>query len=342
MVVDQAQEDGVAAARRQTGVLLIAEEGGDVGELSVVDQLAEVLEVVLVDLGGVDVAALPHPLGELDRPLAVPRPDVGDPHAGLELKGLGDAVGLVRRGAAGGAGGDGQGHEDRRGGGGAGRDGTTRTGASGAYHGVDLRKGLKRCRDWLPQKIRRSTAKDLGGRSGGSVVTTDDQGEGGRLQPLDQGRVLRGLEALLQDVEHRGEIAAQHRRGIEPQPREDLAPVEARRVPGQGLVHPLPQDEPVDLTIQHPPDHVLAHPVAAEGVLLDPEVVAGARRRDLDHQLGSPFDVVVVADRRLAPQGRIDEELYVRLRLVVEVEPHGAVVADQRDRASGLCRGPTR
>src|SRR5262249_23607224 len=61
----------------------------------------------------------------------------------------------------------------------------------------------------------------------------------------------------------------------------------------QGPEPPVAVNEPVDLSIEDPPDDILADPVAAIDVQLLPQVIADAAGRDLRDQFGSPFDVVV-------------------------------------------------
>ena len=79
-------------------------------------------------------------------------------------------------------------------------------------------------------------------------------------------------------------------------------------------------------------------PVAAIDVQLVVQIVGSTAGRDLHDQLRRPFDVVVVADARLAAGFRLDEEGRIRLELVVEVQSDRGVVQVQgagRERGVG-------
>src|SRR5205807_3860470 len=97
--------------------------------------------------------------------------------------------------------------------------------------------------------------------------------------------MLGAGEALLQRLQDARQIAADERRGIEPETGEDLALVKAGLIDEQQLVAALAEDEPINRLIQHPPDDVLAHLISAIGVQLDVQVVAGAAGGDLRKEL---------------------------------------------------------
>src|SRR5262245_2410034 len=83
---------------------------------------------------------------------------------------------------------------------------------------------------------------------------------GRRGQLRDERRVLGACGSLLHHREDAGEVAAHQGGGVEPQPGEHLAAQHPARAGRQPLVAALAQDEPVHLSIQHPPDDVLADP----------------------------------------------------------------------------------
>src|SRR5262245_31856809 len=97
---------------------------------------------------------------------------------------------------------------------------------------------------------------------------------GRRVQTGDKRRVLRAGQPALDDGEHRRQIAPQERCRVEPQTREDLALEESFRVYRHARVLPGAQHEPVKFLLQHTPDDILAHPIAAIDTQLDMQVIA--------------------------------------------------------------------
>jgi hypothetical protein len=75
----------------------------------------------------------------------------------------------------------------------------------------------------------------------------------------------------------------------------------------------------IDFPIQHAPHQVLADPVAAIHGLLGVQVKARAAARHFGDQFRCPFDVIVVADGRLATAARFEEQHGVGLRFVYEL-----------------------
>jgi hypothetical protein len=96
VVVDEAQQDGVAAAVRQARRLLVAAQDRDVHQAGGADRRADLLEPVVLDLGREHAAARTDRAAERHREVAVARADVRDALAGAQLERLDDAVGLGR------------------------------------------------------------------------------------------------------------------------------------------------------------------------------------------------------------------------------------------------------
>src|SRR5438094_81501 len=79
----------------------------------------------------------------------------------------------------------------------------------------------------------------------------------------------------------------------EPEAGEDLAAVNAVRPRRKRFEAPFAQDEPVNGVLQDPPDDVFPDPVPAVRIHLVEQVVAYARRRNLDDQLGRAVYITV-------------------------------------------------
>ena len=96
---------------------------------------------------------------------------------------------------------------------------------------------------------------------------------------------------------------------------------------GDRLVAAPAEDKPVDLAIEHAPDHVFADAIAAIDLALRPQIVADAAGGDLGHELRGSRDVVVIVDASLATAIRSNDQVCVGLGLVVQVQADAAVVA---------------
>ncbi len=126
--------------------------------------------------------------------------------------------------------------------------------------------------------------------------------------------MLGGIEPLLDDGQHGGEVAAQEGGRVEPQPRKDRAAQGAVSSEGDGLVAVLPQDEPVDLSIEHTPDDILVNAVAPVGLSLIVQVVADAAGGDLGDQVGGADDVAFLIELDLPAMFGLDEQEAIGLR----------------------------
>ena len=147
-----------------------------------------------------------------------------------------------------------------------------------------------------------------------------------RVQPSDEVSVLTAGQAALESCLDALSVTAHQGRRVEPKAGKDLATVETGVVERQTNEFAVPQHEPIDLPIEHAPDDVFPHAIAAINVEFGVQVVAGTACRNLGDELGGVFDVVVGGDPRLAAMVRVDEKDRVGLRLVVQVQANARVV----------------
>src|SRR4029453_5128956 len=78
--------------------------------------------------------------------------------------------------------------------------------------------------------------------------------------------------------------------------------------------------------LQHAPDDILTHAVAAIHRQLLVEIIGSAARRDLRNQFRSPLNETIRAGTGLT--ARNDPEQQVRLWFVVEIQANCGVIAD--------------
>src|SRR5436189_6322388 len=141
--------------------------------------------------------------------------------------------------------------------------------------------------------------------------------------------MLRAVDALLQDLEDRGQVATHEGGGIEPEARKHLALRNSVRVRHQSLKLTLTPHEPIDRTIINSPDNVFENTVAAVNVKLRIQIEAGAACRHFASKFGSAFQVIILADLSLAAEFRFDEHDGVWLGLVIHVETNRTIIAHQ-------------
>jgi hypothetical protein len=98
VMVDEAQQDRVATALRQAGLLLVTQDQLDVGEALRRDLRGDLVEVGLVNLGGEHAAAGAHHSSQVQGEASLSGSHVGDTHAGSQGQGREDLSRLVNRG----------------------------------------------------------------------------------------------------------------------------------------------------------------------------------------------------------------------------------------------------
>ncbi len=66
------------------------------------------------------------------------------------------------------------------------------------------------------------------------------------------------------------------------------------------------------------------------------EIIARTARRHLCHQLGAAFNVAVFTQASLSAALRVNEQTGIRLGLVVQIQPHRAIVSCLYPRGAGF------
>src|SRR6266404_4068291 len=100
-----------------------------------------------------------------------------------------------------------------------------------------IRKGSCACCRLVPGRWR---------RRGRFTCRVESRFRSAGLRLRDEGGMLGRRQALLEDLQHLGEVAADHCRGVEPQSRKDFAAVDAVLVHRQRVKERAPQNEPVN------------------------------------------------------------------------------------------------
>ena len=213
------------------------------------------------------------------------------------------------------------------------RDGLTRY--AELVHGDQLWKAMRRCRkdetldplyEYLTGQKKANPAGSRGGKSAQAVkgVVGPPDGAGGLRRATKA--ACSGLAMPFCNTASTPAMSPRSAAGSSHNPGRFRCDRRRPR-PAAGDRSALAQDEPIHFVVQDAIDDVFAHAGSPVNVQFRVEGDADVARRHLDDEFGRPFHVVVGADAGLAAARRVDEQKHVRLRLVIEIQTGGAVVA---------------
>jgi hypothetical protein len=149
-----------------------------------------------------------------------------------------------------------------------------------------------------------------------------------------ESRVSRAGESVAQNGVDADQIAGQQCGRVKPKAGKHHAACDAVCVGKQPVEAAFAENEPVDCGILHAPDKVFADAIAAVGIQLRSKVVADGAGGHFGDELGCAIDVIIFINPGLSAASRIDQEINIGLRFVVEIEPDRRVGR----RARPVCR----
>ncbi len=155
------------------------------------------------------------------------------------------------------------------------------------------------------------------------------------MQLGNEAGVLGSGNPLLGNLQHASQAEANQGGCVQPKAGEYLAPVDAVSRRPQWSIASFTQDEPVNCLVPDAPDNVFTHVIALLRPHLLMEINTCAAGRDFCDQLGTAHDVIVSIHLGLSTIGRIKKQEAIRLRLVLQVQSHCAIVSDLDVRSAG-------